>query len=53
MNMLLILLAVLVIFYLSREHFLPNSKSLPPCPAGTSRGKNGLDCRIKGDNLGH
>jgi len=52
-NVCLIILAILLILYLSREQFLPNSKTIPPCPPGTSRGKNGLDCRIKGDNMGH
>lgn len=51
MNMWLILLALVLIFYLSREHFLPNSKSVPPCPPGTQRHGNGLDCRVMGDNM--
>ena len=55
MKMFLIIfsLALFFFFILSREHFLPNSKSVPPCPPGTSRGKNGLDCRVMGDNMGH
>jgi|Laugrespbdmm15dd_1035085.scaffolds.fasta_scaffold37166_1 hypothetical protein len=47
------LLVLVVLMYMSREHFAPDSKVLPPCPAGTYRGDNGLDCRIKGDNMGH
>lgn len=54
MKLLLVILAVVFIFmYFSREYFGPDSKVLPPCPAGTVRGNNGLDCLVKGDNLGH
>jgi len=44
---------LLIMLYMSREHFTPDSRVLPPCPLGTVRGNNGLDCLVKGDNLGH
>jgi hypothetical protein len=53
MKILLVLSVIFIFLYLSRDHFSPNSKTIPPCPPGTSRGKNGLDCRVKGDNMGH
>jgi hypothetical protein len=47
-----VVLALLVIFYYAREGFLPNSKEVPKCPAGSERGKNGLDCKSMGDLYG-
>lgn len=30
------------------DHFtLPNTSRLPPCPIGTERRHNGLDCEVK------
>ena len=54
MKILFVILALVFVFmYFSREYFAPDSRVLPPCPAGTFRGKNGLDCAVKGDNLSH
>jgi hypothetical protein len=47
----LVVLAVILLAYFYRENFLPNSKEIPPCPLGTQRHANGLDCRVMGDNM--
>lgn len=52
-NVCIVIAVLLLIVYFSREHFAPDSKVVPPCPPGTSRGKNGLDCRVHGDTMGH
>jgi len=52
-NACIVIVVLLLIVYFSREHFAPDSKVVPPCPPGTSRGKNGLDCRVHGDTMGH
>jgi hypothetical protein len=51
-KILLLIGALLIMFYMSREHFAPDSRVLPPCPLGTERGRNGLDCKSKGDLYG-
>jgi hypothetical protein len=51
-KLLLVVVALVLFFYMSREHFLPSSKYLPPCPAGSERGSNGLDCKSQGDRYG-
>jgi len=50
--LLLGVLALVLVFSMSREHFLPSSKFVPPCPAGSERGSNGLDCKSQGDLYG-
>jgi hypothetical protein len=51
MTIILVVLAILLLCYFYRENFLPNSKTVPPCPLGTQRHANGLDCRVMGDNM--
>jgi hypothetical protein len=51
-KLLLVVLALVLVFSMSREHFLPSSKYVPPCPAGSERGSNGLDCKSQGDRYG-
>lgn len=52
-TLLMILAGVLLVVYLSRDHFgMPDSKVLPACPGGSERGSNGLDCKSKGDRYG-
>ena len=50
-NVCMVIVVLLLILYLSRDHFTPNSKTVPPCPPGTQRHANGLDCRVMGDNM--
>ena len=50
---LLLILAVVVFGYFSRDYFsMPDSKRVPACPGGSERGSNGLDCKSKGDRYG-
>jgi hypothetical protein len=51
-SLIFIVLGLLVVFYYGRENFLPNSKIIPDCPGNSERGKNGLDCKSKGDRYG-
>lgn len=45
MNYLLVLGALVLLFFYTRENFQPDSKVIPKCPLGTERAENGLDCR--------
>jgi hypothetical protein len=41
--------------WINSEHFnyMPDSRPIPPCPPGSERGgKNGMDCKSKGDRYG-
>jgi hypothetical protein len=51
-NLLLVIVALILVFCMSRENFTQDSRVVPPCPAGTERGKNGLDCKSMGDLYG-
>jgi len=51
-NLLLVIAALILVFCMSREHFAPDSRVIPPCPGGTERGRNGLDCKSMGDLYG-
>ena len=47
-----LVVVLLAVFYFSREHFLPDSRPIPPCPLGSERGRNGKDCKSQGDLYG-
>ena len=32
--------------------YMPNSKTIPPCPPNSERAHNGADCKAKGDRYG-
>jgi hypothetical protein len=52
-TVLLLVLAFTVLSYFARDYFsMPDSKVVPPCPGGSERGSNGLDCKSKGDRYG-
>jgi len=40
--------------YASRLEFfsMPDTRPIPPCPTGTERGANGMDCKSPGDRYG-
>jgi len=48
----LVVVLLLAVFYFSREHFMPDSRPIPPCPLGSERGRNGKDCKSQGDLYG-
>ena len=51
-ELLFVVVGLLAVFYFSRENFGPDSRRIPPCPGGSERGRNGMDCKSMGDRYG-